>query len=291
MRAWCLIAVVFACGQPTPSAPVGSAAKRLERHIPASIVTVRQYGLSDPTIAMIGGMGADQVPCFMTLARRVVGSFALEDASRELTVIVLEGNLPRAELEACIPGALKSAWDITVERDGEHAVFDVGELGKLYVTWRDGFVFASSKAGIDAVLSGARSREPWAERLAKLPPGKMVAASTDPILGTLLRVPSPGYDLVMDDLGAERGKLSVRFGSNDDATRAARQITSNTIAWPSPPPPRLGEELAKLPVVVRDATLEIEFDIPKVAKVVGEELYTYGKQLVQPGLRAQPAQP
>jgi len=158
-------------------------------------------------------------------------------------------------------------------------VFAAGEMGKVYAMWRDGFVFVSTKEGLDAVMTGPRSTEPWAARLARLPAAEMVSTSNDRIAATVLGVPSPGYDLVIDSMVESRGKLIVRLGSAADAAKVAKQITDNTIPWPPTPPAKLGEAVAKLPVAVVGTTVEVQFDRKIFEAVTGEALGTYAKQL------------
>ena len=233
----------------------------------------------DPTIAMVSDLGAEKAPCWTSLVEKVTGSFSFQDTSRELTVIILEGHLPRAEVESCVPEAMKSTpLPVTVERDGELSVF-AGEMGKVYAAWHDDLVFISTKAGIDAVLTGPRSKEPWADRLAQLPKAPMVSTSIDPAATKLLGLPSSGYDLVITDPGQGKGTLIVRFGSPSDAAAAAKQVAENTIKWPPTPPQQLGETLAKLPMKVRGANLEIEFDRQAFGAMDGEQLDAYAKQV------------
>ena len=161
------------------------------------------------------------------------GSYAFQDASRELSVIVLEGDLPRAEIESCLPEALKSSpFPITIEQDGEYAVFVAGEMGKVYATWRDGFVFASTKEGIEAVTNGPRSKEPWPQRLARLPKAQMISASIDPVAGKLFGLSSAGYDLVVDDMdaGARQGDRVVRLAGRCHHGREAAHREHGQVA-------------------------------------------------------------
>lgn len=247
--------------------------------MPDVVTTVTQYFIPDPTMTMLSSLGAQDVPCWQALVKKVKGSYAFQDTAHELSVIILEGDLPRAEIEACAPTALTGQVATTVERDGEHAVFVVGELGKVYASWRDGLVFVSSKEGIAAVESGARSTEPWAQRLQKLPRGQLITASTDPTAGKVLGLPSKGYDIVVEDTLQGRGRLYLRMGSPADAAAAAKQIKENTIEWPGKPPVGLGDTVATLPVTVRGDTVEIEFDSQRLGALDGKELDVYAKQV------------
>ena len=248
--------------------------------MPDVVATVTQYTGMDPTITMIAGFGAAKAPCWSALVAKVKGSYAFQDASRELSVIILEGDLSRAEVEGCLPEALASSpFPITIEKDGEYAVFVAGEMGKVYATWRDGLLFASTKEGIEAVTNGPRSKEPWPQRLARLPKAQMISASIDPVAGKLFGLSSSGYDLVVDDMEHGRGKVLVSFGSPADAAAAAKQLTENTIKWPPTPPEKLGETLAKLPVTVRGPAVEITFDREAFGALDAEALDSYAKRV------------
>ena len=275
------LVVLAACGKSAPSGPGATTSQqRIARHVPDVVATVTQYTGMDPTIAMVAGFGAAQAPCWSALVAKVKGSYAFQDASRELSVIILEGDLPRAEVEQCLPEALKSSpFPITIEKDGENAVFVAGEMGKVYATWRDGFLFASTKEGIEAVMTGPRSKEPWPQRLARLPKAQMISASIDPVVGKLFGFSSPGYDLVVDDMEKGRGKVFVSFGSPADAAAAAKQLTENTVKWPPTPPEKLGETLAKLPVTVRGSSVEITFDREAFGALDAEALDGYAKRV------------
>lgn len=274
------LVVLAACSKSSPSglAPTSSQ-QRIARHVPDVVTTVTQYFVPDPTIMMLSTLGAGEVPCWKALVAKVKGSYAFQDAAHELSVVILEGDLPRAEIEACVPSALTGQVAATIERDGEHAVFVVGELGKVYASWRDGLLFVSTKEGIEAVESGARSKEPWAQRLARLPRGQLITAAVDPLAGKLLGLPSPGYDIVVEDTLLGRGRLYLRLGSATDAAAAAKQIKENKVAWPGTPPVGLGDIVSTLPVTVRDDTVEIEFDRQRLGALDGEQLDAYAKRV------------
>ncbi|HEY5936512.1 MAG TPA: hypothetical protein VIU61_17805 [Kofleriaceae bacterium] len=269
---------LVACSQSSQSGPHPTPSQqRIARHVPDIVTTVTQYFVPDPTVMMLAALGAGEVPCWKALVAKVKGSYAFQDTAHELSVIILEGDLPRAEIEACAPIALTGQFATTVERDGEHAVFVVGELGKVYGSWRDGLLVMSTKEGIAAVESGARSTEPWAQRLAKLPRGQLITASTDPSAGKVLALPSKGYDIVVEDTLLGRGRVYLRMGSAADAAAAAKQIKENKIEWPGTPPTGLGDIVSTLPVTVRGDTVEIEFDSQRLGALDGPQVDAYAK--------------
>jgi hypothetical protein len=205
-------------------------------------------------------------PCWATLEARVSTGYQIEVAARHASVFVIDGDLPRDQVEACVTQVFSTApVPFSLRREGEFTVLDGGSLGVAHAAWRGRLVVAGPKDLVLEALAGSPGNA-WSARLAALPPAPLAGVSNDAIFANVLRVPTTGWDVVFDELGKVdgearlRGHVVVHLSSASDAALAARRIADGDLWFPVEVPPPLLAGLRKLRVSVRGGDLELGFD-------------------------------
>lgn len=301
-RASLVVVILGACsGRPprstltTPApAPAPAAGPVLADLIPAGATGIaRGDAASFPIFGFWHSMFASAVaPCWPALEARLTAGYQVEIRSRQSSVFVFEGDLPRDQVEACARLVLSSApVPFTVRRDGELTVIDGGSLGAAHAAWRGRFIVAGRRDLVLDALAGPPGNA-WSTRLAALPPAPLAVVSSDALFGNVLRIPTTGWDLVLDELGrpsqpALRGRVLVHATTAADAALAARRLAGGDLWAPVAIPPSLIAALRKLRTSVHDRELELDFDLATFQGVDMAEM----SQLADQVRAIQPAPP
>lgn len=294
MRPYLALALVAACSSKGTATshitddvalPPGVAA--VAKLVPASVTTVSRSTADGPILKLIGALGhADQQSCWQALVKKLDATWSLGNIHTDTTAMVLVGDLPRAEVEACITTVFaKTALPVTVGTDGTHATFSVTQGGQtqvLYAHWQDGVMIAGTKAAVLDVLEGPRATAAWAPRLARLAGTKstLALASIDPITTQLLDIPTDGYDLTLVSSSPAVATAVIYARSPADADRVAKKIVLDDIKWPSPPPPELDVAIKTLVPKVTDREVMLVLEEKQFAKVPREALARVGAAIL-----------
>lgn len=117
---------------------------------------------------------------------------------------ILEGDLPRGELEKCVGEVLmyNQLSTADVHRDGELTVFAT-KLATVYAAWRGPYVILGSREAVTKALAG-NPASTWGDAITELP-GKdgfattaLVAIATDRTFANLLGVPTTRWKIIME---------------------------------------------------------------------------------------------
>lgn len=207
--------------------------------------------------------GARGTRCWVELERKLVSAYQIPVAGTAL--YILEGDLPRAEAEKCVPIAMGcTGIPVMVTREGELSKLVMEDGSTAYAAWRGRFVIIGRRDVLAMALAVSKPDRGWRERLAQLPqPRWVVVASRDLMFQNLLRVPTSGWAMVADEIllpsGTFRGHLVVRCNNASDARRLAEHLNAGEIAYPIEPSAAVRELVARVHGTSRGNLVEIPF--------------------------------
>ena len=240
--------------------------------LPEATGVLRGTAQDFPLIAFFSSLLPSPPPCWTRLHAAIKAGYQLElpDGS---SYFVIEGALPRSEVESCARG-LQGVLPISIEPQGELVVFDAGQLGTAYVAWRGAVVIAGTSAQVTkaAVANGAGPTRTWRERLATLPPGPLAMWRSDPLLATILGVPTTSYVFAFETMQKTpepffTGRLIIEYSTLAEAAEAARRITAGQLDPEIAAPPELVESFKRMKVTQIDKRVVAAFDLDTFAGV------------------------
>lgn len=173
-------------------------------------------------------------PCLRELEAAVVATYQVQTPEPS-SYFVLEGNLPQAAVEKCIPEAFKGKVDVHVKKDGELAVFELGDLGQVFAAWRDRYVVVGERAHVAAALaSSTDASNPWPARVAAAGTAPIWAYRTDRLMESLFAAVSKSYLVQLDRLATKpqpqfTGRLIIWYGNASDAAVVHRRARAGEL--------------------------------------------------------------
>jgi hypothetical protein len=223
-----------------------------------------------PIITYLSSMVRSPPECWSRLRATITAGYQLEVPGG--SYFLIEGALPRAEVETCVTTAL-AAMGIEVGRDGELATFELGPAGTAYVAWRGSVVIAGSRQQVmDALAAGTPElARTWHDRLARLPPAPLAMWRQDEMIHNLFGVPTASYQMVIDKIEVDResdptatadyaGRVIAEYSSPGDAETVARRIRQGELEPALAAPPDLVEAVKRMKVTQTGMTVEVAFD-------------------------------
>lgn len=203
MRSALLILSLVACSSsslPPSAAPSASIAQ----FVPVGTTSVAAWRPTDfPQLAFFDRANQETFVCWRGLEERLAVGYQVFIAPGS-SFSILEGDLPRNEVEKCVDDVLLYNQLSTndVHRDGELTVFET-TFGTVYAAWRGRYIVFGARDAVTKALSATASPT-WVEAVAELP-GKdgfsssaVVAIGTDRMFANLLGVPTIRWKLVME---------------------------------------------------------------------------------------------
>jgi hypothetical protein len=200
-----------------------------------------------PVLFMLDDVNPEMLTCWRGLEDRIVAAYQVFTPPGS-SFAVLEGDLPRVEVEKCVDDSLffqKLSTSEAHHRDGELTVFET-TLGAIYTAWRGRFVVVGSHDGVTHALAATASRA-WSEAVAELPrtfaTTSFVAIGVDRTYAVVLGVPTTRWKLTVEsvvqpwpvhELVKSGADLLERFGDEQERIAAGLPPTPAS----SPPPPR-----------------------------------------------------
>ena len=228
------LAACQSSGKPTSTAEVSAIpadVAAIAKLIPASLTVVSRSTADGPIVKAVGALGhADQQPCWTALVAKITTTWSFGNVRTDHTAIVLVGDLPRKEVEACIATIFSStAVPVAIGSDGSGATFTLQD-DQLYAVWQDGMIIAGNKAVVNDVLHGPRATYAWGPRIVGLgATSKLAMASTDPITDTLFGIKTDGYDLTLVSDKPAKGIAVIHARSAADADAIAKKVVLDDI--------------------------------------------------------------
>jgi len=188
---------------------------------------------------------------------------------------LIEGALPRDEVEACLKAAFADLSPVTAERDGELGVFHLGADVTVYAAWRGSIVIAGSKELVTRALRAGTPEvaRTWRERLSQMPTGPMAMWRADVLLASLSGASPTNYIVTIDRIArAPRafisGRILARYGAAGDAAIAARRLKQGELHLPDNGVTELADAFRHLKVSQAGTTLELAYDLDLVQRLV-----------------------
>lgn len=202
----------------------------------------------------IADSSPDMFACWRALEERITGAYQIVTSPKH-SLAVLEGDLPREQVERCVERAYLYSRIATGElrRDGELSALDT-KLGTVYAAWRGHAIVFGNRESVMAALSAVPTAQ-WREAIASLPPTGMTSPTTfaavsfDRTFGGLLGVPTTSWRLTMDHAPAPwparnlisddgAGDALERFGEEQEALarRKAAGLPPLDAGVPEPKP-------------------------------------------------------
>jgi hypothetical protein len=214
-------------------------------------------------------LGPRTPPCWSALEAKLVASYELHvpnvDGKGRTTYWILEGDLPRAEVERCVPPAIR-AWAVDMQADGDLLSFSVPDGTRLYAAWKPPFVVVGPRDLVNGALS-SRPVPRWHDLLGAVPPTVPVWwASDDGLFSDLLGVSTKHYAVAIErlELAPNRyfaGRATVTYHSAGDAAIAARRIKQGEVQLAFRVTPDILESFKRFKVKQTGAVVEIGFDL------------------------------
>ncbi len=237
--------------------------------LPEATGLLRGTAESFPIVAFFSNLVPSPPPCWTRLRAAIEVAYHVELVDGG-SYIVIEGALPRSEVERCVRGL--EPVSISVEPDGELVAFDAGPLGTAYAAWRGAVIIAGTRAHVvkAAMPNGPGPTRMWRARLATLPPGPMAIWRSDALLANILGVPTTSYVLAFETLQKTpepffAGRLIIEYPTSADAADAARRISAGQLAPAIAAPPELVESFRRMKVTRLDHRVEAAFDLDTFA--------------------------
>jgi hypothetical protein len=256
----------------------------------------RSSGEEFPILSYLSGLVSSPPPCWSRLRGAITAAYQLELGAAGGSYFLIEGSLPRPEVERCAQIALADIIPIAVEADGELAMFRVPTGGAFYAAWRGPFIIVGTKDQVNRAL-GAGTPElarTWRARLAQLPPHAPLAMwRSDALLTSLFGVATTSYLFVFDRMehrppAQVTGRVLVRYGNAADAAVAARRIQQGELQLAETPPVDLVDALRRMKVTQSGTLVEIGFDLGMFADLDLEALQRWFRSIIAAGPAARP---
>lgn len=260
------LAALGACSSskaPTPPAPATDVTAFFS---PSVTGVMRGSEVDFPMIDYLSSILGSPPACWMTLRKAIKTAYQLEVPGNG-TYFVLEGALPRAEVESCVTTALAPALGVKVGHDGELATFET-QAGTAYVAWRGPVVIAGRKQNVTEALVPAPPEiaRTWRERLARMPQATLAMWRQDEMIHNLFGVPTTSYQLVIDRVQKTprpdfAGRVIADYATAEDAATAARRIDEGEIEPALAAPPELAQAVKRMRVTRTGTSVEAAFDL------------------------------
>ena len=216
-----LSCVLAACGSNKPAPPA-----TLAHLITPEVTSVMRTSIKGfPVLAYVNQLVDPAQGCWSQLVDRVTAAYQILVPGD--SYFVVEGNIPRDDLEKCVPLTFPLHPE-TTDDDGMLAV-DFKSVGKVHAAWRGPFVVIGKRHQVVAALAehDAATVARW-EKLTPPPGGEMALASTDVSYGSLYGSDATDWFLSLDKTTREplfmSGVFKVRYKTAADAAKAADYI-------------------------------------------------------------------
>lgn len=241
-RWWCVgVLLVVACSSQSHRAPNPTSDRdvKLEDLLSESAVGVTRE--TPDAFAILGAVRdlLDQSqPCWKKLTGHLVAGYQV--SLPKGAYFVAEGDLPRADVEACLPQAVK----LPIEK-----ARDVGDLvafgtpnGTVYAAWRGQFLlFGSHDEVAAAVVRSAETAARWRPLLASVAGTPSYVLRIDNTIAPLVGESVVSYALVIDKVeppprSVFAGRFIVHYADAAAAAKGAALVTawSTSGRWPFP---------------------------------------------------------
>ena len=205
MRSAFLMVGLAACSSSAPSSSLSPPPPpSIAQFLPATTTSVAAWRPTDiPVLSFLDSANPEMFECWRALEEKlVVGYQVFSRPGASFTI--LEGDLPRSDVENCVGEALLYNQLSTgeVHRDGDLTVVET-KLGTVYAAWRGRYVVVGSRNDVTTALA-ATALPVWTEASAELP-GKDgfartagVAIGTDLMFAGLLGVATTRWKIVIE---------------------------------------------------------------------------------------------
>lgn len=211
-------------------------------------------------------------PCWTSLEQRVTAGYQISLPAG--SYFVLEGDLPRTEVESCMESA--TAGLVTSDKAPSVAGFETPS-GTVFAAWRSPYVVLGTRAQVDAAIKphAADKLARWGTLFTATQAAPVWMLRTDRAFDDLLGAPTTSFLLILDKLEPSTsflaGRIIVRYASEDDAAAGERFVKAWIAAGKFPraiPGPsevvalydQLAGALQRVRLTRTNGTLEVTFD-------------------------------
>jgi hypothetical protein len=213
-------------------------------------------------------LGPSRNPCWSALAGKLVAGYQLHvpnvDGNGQTAYFILEGDLPRAEVERCVPAAI-TTFAVEAKPDGDLLAISGPDGAATYAAWKDPFVVVGPRD----LVNGALTSKPvprWHELLAAVPPGVPIWwGSADGLFTSLFGVVTRHYEVAFERIEAApnpyfAGRAVATYNSAGDAAIVARRIKHGEVQLPFDAP-EVVDSIKRFKVKQHGPVVEIGFDL------------------------------
>ena len=224
-------------------------------------------------------LGAPKDPCWTALEAKLVAGYQLwvpnVDGVGQSSYFIVEGNLPRAEVERCVPAAIKM-FPVDAKPDGDLLAFTGPDGATTFAAWKPPFVVIGARD----LVNGALTSKPvprWHELLSAVSPAVPVWwASADRLFTNLFGVMTKHYEVAFERIESApnaffAGRAIATYNSAGDAAIVARRIKQGEVDLPFLAP-EVVESIKRFKVKQNGNVVEIGFDLGMFGGITVETL-------------------
>lgn len=294
MRAHCYLALLVACSsaKPTPAPKTSGSATVIRVEPDPNTVQVAQLQIANlvapaatavtrtpyehfPVAGYIHDLIGAGAPCWAELEKGVLATYQIQTPEPS-SYFVVEGSLPQAAVERCVPEAFEGSVDVELKKEGELVVFDLGELGAVYAAWRGRYVVVGERRHVEAALRApADTANPWVARLAQTSKAPLWQYRTDRLMESLFGATSTAYLVELDSLVTKpapqfTGRAIIWYRSGSDAAVVGRRVKAGELSVQGSP--ALVDTVRQMKVAQDGPKVTLAFDHHTFALVDLDEL-------------------
>src|SRR5262245_41213892 len=148
MRSALLILSFVACSSSSVP-PSAARSASIAQFVPVGTTSIAAWRPTEfPQLALIDRMTQEMFVCWRRLEERLVVGYQVFMAPGS-SFSILEGDLPRNEVEKCVDDVLidNNLSTNDVHRDGELSVFET-KFGTVYAAWRGQYIVLGSRDAV-----------------------------------------------------------------------------------------------------------------------------------------------
>lgn len=279
-----LLILTLACSSPGVPEQVKAErvdAVRLDTLVGANVVSIMRTKpeLFAPLGYVQPLLGPSKLACWTELEQKLTAAYQLQGPrtdGRRNTHWILEGDLPQAAIERCVPTAIKETT-VTVKRDGDLLAISGSDGATTYAAWRGRFVIVGARDLVnEALTSPSAARARWHELLAPIVAAPIWWGSTDRLFANLFGVATTHFVVAFERLEFEPklyfgGRALATYATVADATLVARRIKQGE-AKPPFDAPEIVDSMKRFKVMQDGTSVQVEFDLDMFGGITMETL-------------------
>ncbi len=224
-------------------------------------------------------LGPSKHPCWSALEGKLVAGYQLQvpkvDGVGQSAYFILEGDLPRAEIERCVPSAIKM-FAVDVKPEGDLLAISGPDGATTYAAWKPPFVVVGPRDLVNGALT-SRPVPRWHDLLGSVSPAVPIWwASADGLFSNLFGVATKHYEVAFERIEAApnpyfAGRATATYNSAGDAAVVARRIKQGEVQLPFDAP-EVVDSIKRFKVKQRGPVVEIGFDLGMFGGISAETL-------------------